>query len=139
MFPHRTLVATSEELLLTVPSTLGSPIVPLMSLLELRSAEVTSTLPAGMHHASWDKGEGWCAYSDITMAIQQIRAASRGVVDSVWVIDTDAHQGNGYARDKLRAQDARTTIIDLYNSGTGPQRNRQALYIRMHARLTFSV
>lgn len=35
---------------------------------------------------------GWCAYSDITMAIQQVREASGGAVDTVWIIDTDAHQ-----------------------------------------------
>lgn len=81
---------------------------------------------AGMHHASWDRGEGWCAYSDITMAIQQIRVASGGAMDKVWVIDTDAHQGNGYARDKLRSAATHTIIIDLYNSGEVPICNPQA-------------
>lgn len=74
-------------------------------------------LGGGMHHASWDEGAGWCPYSDITMAIQQARSASRGAVNKVWVIDTDAHQGNGYARDKLHSADAQTIVIDLYNSG----------------------
>lgn len=64
---------------------------------------------------------GWCPYSDITMAIQQVRAASKGAVQNVWVIDTDAHQGNGYARDKLHFQDSHCTIIDLYNAGRVPQ------------------
>jgi hypothetical protein len=54
------------------------------------------------------------------MAIQQVRAASRGEVNTVWVIDTDAHQGNGYARDKMHSADAHTIIVDLYNSGAAP-------------------
>jgi acetoin utilization deacetylase AcuC-like enzyme len=61
---------------------------------------------------------GWCAYSDITMAIQQVRAATSGAVRNVWVIDTDAHQGNGYARDKLHLRDEHLMIVDLYNSGS---------------------
>jgi histone deacetylase 11 len=74
-------------------------------------------LGGGMHHASYNSGSGWCPYSDITMAIQQVRNASSGTIQKVCVIDTDAHQGNGYARDKLRAADEHTIIVDLYNAG----------------------
>jgi acetoin utilization deacetylase AcuC-like enzyme len=50
------------------------------------------------------------------MAIQQVREAT--AVKNVWVIDTDAHQGNGYARDKLHSRDAHVIIVDLYNAGS---------------------
>lgn len=35
----------------------------------------------------------------------------------VAVIDTDVHQGNGPARDKLHFRDADLAIVDLYNAG----------------------
>lgn len=59
-----------------------------------------------------------CPYSDITLAVRRVRTASRGRVQRVMVIDTDAHQGNGYARDKLHFSDSDLFIVDLYNAGT---------------------
>jgi acetoin utilization deacetylase AcuC-like enzyme len=33
------------------------------------------------------------------------------------VVDTDAHQGNGYARDKLHFEDNDVFVLDVYNAG----------------------
>ena len=38
-------------------------------------------------------------------------------MQKVMVVDTDAHQGNGYARDKLQWNDHDLFIVDLYNAG----------------------
>lgn len=65
-------------------------------------------------------GDGWCAYSDITAAVRRVRVATGGRLQRVAVIDTDVHQGNGPARDKLHFQDADLAIVDLYNAGAPP-------------------
>ncbi|XP_075039218.1 histone deacetylase 11 [Mixophyes fleayi] len=66
----------------------------------------------GFHHCSSDKGGGFCAYADITLAIKFLFDH----VDSVskaTIIDLDAHQGNGHARDFM--DDKRVYIMDVYN------------------------
>lgn len=40
---------------------------------------------------------------------------TRPQVQRVMVIDTDAHQGNGVARDKLHFKDGDLFILDVYN------------------------
>lgn len=45
-----------------------------------------------MHHAHYDGGAGWCMFSDLTLALRQLRKASLGAVKNVMIIDTDVHQ-----------------------------------------------
>lgn len=45
-----------------------------------------------MHHACYDGGAGWCMFSDLTLALRQLRKASQGAVKQVMIIDTDVHQ-----------------------------------------------
>ena len=37
-------------------------------------------------------GGGWCAYSDIYLAIRQLRRASGGRVQRFMIVDLDVHQ-----------------------------------------------
>ena len=46
----------------------------------------------GMHHAHHDNGSGWCMFSDLTLALRQLRKASQGAVKNIMIIDTDVHQ-----------------------------------------------
>uniref|UniRef100_H3ALV5 Histone deacetylase 11 n=1 Tax=Latimeria chalumnae TaxID=7897 RepID=H3ALV5_LATCH len=48
----------------------------------------------GFHHCSSDKGGGFCAYADITLAIKFLFERVDGV-SSATIIDLDAHQGGG--------------------------------------------
>ncbi|XP_021335266.2 histone deacetylase 11 isoform X1 [Danio rerio] len=66
----------------------------------------------GFHHCSSDKGGGFCAYADITLAIKFLFERVEGVA-SATIIDLDAHQGNGHERDFL--EDRRVYIMDVYN------------------------
>ena len=59
----------------------------------------TFNLGGGMHHAHAADGGGWCVYDDICLAIRAVRRAAPGRVRRVVVVDLDAHQGNGVARD----------------------------------------
>lgn len=66
----------------------------------------------GFHHCSSDKGGGFCAYADITLAIKFLFERVEGISRAT-IIDLDAHQGNGHERDFL--DDRRVFIMDVYN------------------------
>ncbi|KAI4798907.1 hypothetical protein KUCAC02_020400 [Chaenocephalus aceratus] len=66
----------------------------------------------GFHHCSSDRGGGFCAYADITLAIKFLFERVEGISRAT-IIDLDAHQGNGHERDFL--DDKRVFIMDVYN------------------------
>ncbi|XP_057626094.1 histone deacetylase 11 isoform X2 [Chionomys nivalis] len=66
----------------------------------------------GFHHCSSDRGGGFCAYADITLAIKFLFERMEGISRAT-IIDLDAHQGNGHERDFMG--DRRVYIMDVYN------------------------
>ncbi|XP_052575714.1 histone deacetylase 11 isoform X2 [Peromyscus californicus insignis] len=66
----------------------------------------------GFHHCSSDRGGGFCAYADITLAIKFLFERVEGICRAT-IIDLDAHQGNGHERDFMG--DRRVYIMDVYN------------------------
>ncbi|XP_005100022.1 histone deacetylase 11 isoform X2 [Aplysia californica] len=71
----------------------------------------------GFHHCSAERGGGFCAYADITLAIKFAFEKVESVA-KVMIIDLDAHQGNGHERDFMN--DQRVYILDVYNRGIYP-------------------
>lgn len=61
---------------------------------------VAANLAGGTHHASADKGSGYCVFNDVAVAARLMQAewhrAHRQLL-RVLVIDLDVHQGNGTA------------------------------------------
>jgi acetoin utilization deacetylase AcuC-like enzyme len=49
----------------------------------------------GMHHAQHTYGDGFCIVNDIVIAIRKLQA--EGLIQTAWVIDIDAHKGDGTA------------------------------------------
>jgi acetoin utilization deacetylase AcuC-like enzyme len=49
----------------------------------------------GMHHAQQSHGAGFCPINDIVIAVRKLQAEKR--IRTAWVIDTDAHKGDGTA------------------------------------------
>ena len=47
----------------------------------------------GYHHAKPDRGEGFCLYADVPIAIRKLQ--SEKLIERALVIDVDVHQGNG--------------------------------------------
>jgi len=81
---------------------------------------IAINLSGGYHHASRDRGEGFCVYSDIAIAIAMLRqSGTLQPDDTVMIIDLDAHQGNGLER--LFFQDQHVHIFDMYNEDIYPQ------------------
>ncbi|NRF68968.1 histone deacetylase [Aquincola sp. S2] len=61
---------------------------------------VAAQLGGGTHHATADKGGGYCVFNDVAVAARLMQAEvhrrQRRML-RVWVIDLDVHQGNGSA------------------------------------------
>ena len=74
-------------------------------------------LGGGFHHAAADRGHGFCAIADITIAINKLRAENAGV-KKVMIVDLDAHQGDGHERDFKNDKDV--YILDMYNRDVFP-------------------
>lgn len=49
----------------------------------------------GMHHAQRDGGAGFCLVNDLVIALRRLQFENR--IRSAWVIDVDAHKGDGTA------------------------------------------
>ena len=56
---------------------------------------IGANLAGGTHHAFPDRGEGFCVFNDVAIAIRALRRD--GLVRRAGVVDCDVHQGNGTA------------------------------------------
>ncbi|KAF1749879.1 hypothetical protein GCK72_016424 [Caenorhabditis remanei] len=70
----------------------------------------------GFHHASHSDGGGFCFYADITMAICDL--FDKKAISQAIVVDLDAHQGNGHARDFADNKDV--FVFDVFNPNVYP-------------------
>ena len=70
----------------------------------------------GMHHAHHKFGHGFCVLNDIVIGIRKVQAEKR--VRNVWVIDVDAHKGDGTAA--ITANDATITTLSAHMANGWP-------------------
>jgi acetoin utilization deacetylase AcuC-like enzyme len=70
----------------------------------------------GMHHAHRDHGSGFCLINDIVVAARRLQ--SEGTVRRVWVIDVDAHKGDGTAA--LTAGDDTIQTLSIHMAAGWP-------------------
>ena len=85
----------------------------------LRSAlddGVAVNLAGGTHHASHDRGGGYCVFNDSVIAARHAQAA--GWLRRVLVVDLDVHQGNGTAQ--LCAGDASIFTFSMHSARNYP-------------------
>ena len=68
-------------------------------------------LSGGLHHASRDKGSGFCVYNDLSVAIHHLK--SQGL--RVAYIDVDAHHGDGVQW--IHYDDPTVLTISLHETG----------------------
>ncbi|VAW79088.1 hypothetical protein MNBD_GAMMA12-377 [hydrothermal vent metagenome] len=80
---------------------------------------VAVNLAGGYHHATADRGQGFCLFADVGVAVAELRASSHlQSDDQVMIIDLDAHQGNG--NEHVFRQDPNMHILDMYNKDVYP-------------------
>lgn len=77
---------------------------------------VAVNIGGGYHHADTDGGGGFCVYSDVPIAIEQLRREKK--VDRVLIVDTDAHQGNGFAN--VARKQSNTFVLDFFDESIYP-------------------
>ena len=70
----------------------------------------------GMHHAQYTYGDGFCMVNDIVIAIRKLQA--EGLIQTAWVIDIDAHKGDGTAA--LTKDDDTITTLSIHMANSWP-------------------
>jgi len=68
-------------------------------------------LGGGMHHAVPDYGSGFCLVNDLVIALRKIQA--QGKIQRAWIIDVDAHKGDGTAVITYKDPTIRTLSIHM--------------------------
>jgi acetoin utilization deacetylase AcuC-like enzyme len=81
----------------------------------LRKKNLTANLGHGYHHASMDRGMGFCTINGLAVAAQ--RLVREGKARRVMVIDLDQHEGNGTA--DIVIGDPRLWNVSIYGSYMG--------------------
>jgi acetoin utilization deacetylase AcuC-like enzyme len=84
-----------------------------------RSAQqngIAINLAGGTHHAFPDRGEGFCVFNDVAIAIRALRA--EGSIRRAAIIDLDVHQGNG--THAIFAGDEDTFTFSMHGSRNYP-------------------
>ncbi|TVR71087.1 MAG: histone deacetylase [Spirochaetaceae bacterium] len=84
-----------------------------------RAAELAVTGPerfwfyfgGGMHHGQYDFGGGFCPVNDLVIAIRTQQAAGR--IGNAWIVDVDAHKGDGTAALTREDETIRTLSVHM--------------------------
>jgi acetoin utilization deacetylase AcuC-like enzyme len=73
-------------------------------------------LGGGAHHGHYDFGHGFCIFNDIVTAVRKLQADAG--VRTAWVIDVDAHKGDGTAA--LTAADPSILTLSIHMASAWP-------------------
>lgn len=73
-------------------------------------------LGGGYHHADSDHGGGFCVYSDIPIALKTLYQERK--IKKALIVDTDAHQGNGFANCLRNSGFGK--VLDFYDESIYP-------------------
>jgi acetoin utilization deacetylase AcuC-like enzyme len=83
---------------------------------------VAGNLAGGTHHAFRDRGEGYCLFNDLAVAIHLLRA--EGAVCRPFIVDLDVHQGNGTA--SIFRDDPSVFTFSVHGAGNYPLRKERS-------------
>jgi acetoin utilization deacetylase AcuC-like enzyme len=70
----------------------------------------------GMHHGHYDYGSGFCLVNDIVIASRKL--LDEGTTKHIWIVDVDAHKGDGTAA--LTAGDEAITTLSIHMASGWP-------------------
>ena len=83
---------------------------------------VAANLAGGTHHACSDRGEGFCVFNDVAVAIRDLQ--SEGRIRRTSVLDLDVHQGDGTAA--IFADDTSTFTLSVHGARNYPFRKERS-------------
>lgn len=92
-----------------------------------RQHKLAVNLGGGLHHAHRQRGEGFCLFNDIAVAIAELRAG--GFTDPIAVVDLDVHDGDGTRA--IFADDPSVFTLSIHNTHWGPTEARASLAIAL--------
>ena len=81
-----------------------------------------ANLAGGTHHAYPDRGEGFCVFNDVAVAIREMQA--HHAVTRCAVLDLDVHQGNGNAA--IFANDPDVFTLSVHGESNYPFRKEES-------------
>jgi acetoin utilization deacetylase AcuC-like enzyme len=79
-------------------------------------------LAGGTHHAFPDRGEGFCVFNDVAVAVEEVRA--KNLATRCAVLDLDVHQGNGTA--EVFAEDESVFTLSVHGENNFPFRKTRS-------------
>src|SRR5262249_51142427 len=91
--------------------------------LAVQSKGVGVNLGGGLHHAFAYKGERFCLFNDVAVAIAELRA--RGIVAPVLGVALDLHAGDGTR--SIFAEDPTVHTFSIHNLSTPDERGLRAV------------
>jgi acetoin utilization deacetylase AcuC-like enzyme len=83
---------------------------------------VSANLAGGTHHAFGNRGEGFCVFNDVAVAVRELQA--RGSAKRCVVLDLDVHQGNGTAN--IFARDDSVFTLSVHGANNFPFRKERS-------------
>ncbi len=81
-----------------------------------RTDGLAMNLAGGTHHAFADRGEGFCVFNDVAVAVRALQAD--GLIRRAAIVDLDVHQGNG--THALFADDRDVTTFSMHGARNYP-------------------
>ena len=79
-------------------------------------------LAGGTHHAFADRGEGFCVFNDVAVAVRDVQSTGRA--SRCAVIDLDVHQGNGTA--SIFEDDPNVFTLSVHGANNFPFRKEHS-------------
>ncbi len=111
----------TEQILETQRAMVGGTLAA--TALALGSKGVAVNLGGGLHHAFAGKGERFCIFNDVAVAICEVRA--RGFGGPILIVDLDLHDGDGTR--SIFAEDTTVHTFSIHNLTTSDERGRRAV------------
>jgi len=108
----------SEDLVLRARACVQATREAAWAALHPQGGGVAGVLGGGTHHAFPGRGAGYCLFSDIAVAIRELR--QRGVGGAFMIVDLDVHQGNGNA--EIFANDPTVFTFSAHGAKNWPYR-----------------
>jgi acetoin utilization deacetylase AcuC-like enzyme len=109
----------SPELVERARRSVGGTVAAASAALEDGAA---ANLAGGTHHAFADRGEGFCVFNDVAVAVRSAQA--HGVAERCTILDLDVHQGNGTAA--IFAGDDHVFTLSVHGAENFPFRKERS-------------
>lgn len=93
----------------------------------------------GMHHAHRDYGSGFCVINDSVIALKKLQAEQ--LIENAWIIDLDAHKGDGTAELVEGDNSIRALSIHMARGWPldSPEFDESGTFNRAYARSTIDI